>query len=244
MFKPYDLDVIGFSEVPDGDWTARVGRILNMEHVYVGRISSANHKDKFKSILSRTPLSNPHEIEINSKGWSPSSVVGAQTRVRGVPLLVYSTHIPGRPNITKTSEGSAAEIIADTVVPSAAETTDNIVLLGDLNSWPGDGPLNRIESGGMRSMWPDLNIDTTRLSTHRNIESGTESGVIDHIYYNSSSGARAIRGGIIYNAFNPPDENREMDRYQTQWEHYGKPLSDHRPVWAELEYIPAIETAR
>ena len=52
MFKPYNLDIIGFNEVPDGDWTARVGRVLGMKHTYVGKISSANHKDKYKSILS------------------------------------------------------------------------------------------------------------------------------------------------------------------------------------------------
>ena len=56
MFKPYKLDIIGFDEAPDGDWTARVGKVLGMEHSYVGKISSANHKDKYKSILSRTPL--------------------------------------------------------------------------------------------------------------------------------------------------------------------------------------------
>ena len=36
MFRPYRLDLIGFSEVPDGDWTKRVGRALGMKHVYVG----------------------------------------------------------------------------------------------------------------------------------------------------------------------------------------------------------------
>ena len=56
MFKPFKLDMIGFNEVPDGDWTARVGKVLGMSFSYVGKISSANHKDKYKSILSRTPL--------------------------------------------------------------------------------------------------------------------------------------------------------------------------------------------
>ena len=53
MFKPYNLDIIGFNEAPDGDWTARVGKVVGMKHTYVGKISSANHKDKYKSILSR-----------------------------------------------------------------------------------------------------------------------------------------------------------------------------------------------
>lgn len=32
MFRPYKLDIIGFDEVPDGDWTARVGKVLGMKH--------------------------------------------------------------------------------------------------------------------------------------------------------------------------------------------------------------------
>ena len=76
MFKPYNLDIIGFSEVPDGDWTARVGKVLGMKHSYVGTISSANHKDKYKSILSRTPLdgTTEHELRVNRRGfWNPAS---------------------------------------------------------------------------------------------------------------------------------------------------------------------------
>jgi maltose 6'-phosphate phosphatase len=75
MFKPYKLDIIGFDEAPDGDWTARVGKVLGMEHSYVGKTSSANHKDKYKSILSRTPLKGTEEVELRSvtRGWSESS---------------------------------------------------------------------------------------------------------------------------------------------------------------------------
>ena len=93
MFKPYQLDVIGFSEVPGGDWTERVGRILGMEYTYVGEISSANHKDKYKSLLSRTPLTKTHEITIDAKGWAPASMVGAQAIVRRVPIFLYSRNI-------------------------------------------------------------------------------------------------------------------------------------------------------
>ena len=56
VFKPYKLDIIGFNEAPDGDWTARVGKVLGKQYSFVGKISSANHKDKYKTILSRTPL--------------------------------------------------------------------------------------------------------------------------------------------------------------------------------------------
>ena len=30
MFKQYKLDLIGFNEAPDGDWTDRVGKVLGM----------------------------------------------------------------------------------------------------------------------------------------------------------------------------------------------------------------------
>ncbi len=86
MLKPYNFDIIGFSEVPDGNWTAQVGELLGMKYSYVGSISSANHEDKFKSILSRTPLSNMHEIEINADGWTPASMVGAEMEILYVQI--------------------------------------------------------------------------------------------------------------------------------------------------------------
>ena len=94
MFKPYNLDVICFNEVPHGNWTLRVGRELGMKHVHVGKVSSANHKDKYKSILSRFPLLDKSEVAFDSKGWKPASVVTARTNIKGVPLTLYSTHIP------------------------------------------------------------------------------------------------------------------------------------------------------
>jgi hypothetical protein len=37
MFKPYNLDIIGFNEVPDGKWTARVGKVLGMKTQLCGQ---------------------------------------------------------------------------------------------------------------------------------------------------------------------------------------------------------------
>ena len=96
MFKPYNLDIIGFNEVPDGDWTDRVGKVLGMKHTYVGKISSANHKDKYKSILSRIPLRSTveHDLTVQRKrSWNPASVVRAITQINGIPISFYSLHI-------------------------------------------------------------------------------------------------------------------------------------------------------
>jgi endonuclease/exonuclease/phosphatase family metal-dependent hydrolase len=237
MFKPYNFDIICFSEVPGGDWTSQVGKELGMEYSYVGKISSANHEDKFKSILSRTPLSNQHEIEINAEGWAPASMVGAETEIYGLKLLVYSLHIPGRPYFNDKADSSAAEFIANTVIPGI--DAEQFILMGDLNNSLGDAPLNLLENKGLRSTWSDLDIDLQEESTHQHIETGTESGVIDHIYYNRNSLVQVVDGGIIKDAMNPADEDKPMPRYRTEWEKYGKPLSDHRPVWAELSY-PSI----
>ena len=43
MFKQYDLDVICFNEVPNGNWTARVGRVLGLDHAHVVRNDSFMH---------------------------------------------------------------------------------------------------------------------------------------------------------------------------------------------------------
>ncbi|MEE3367740.1 MAG: endonuclease/exonuclease/phosphatase family protein [Planctomycetota bacterium] len=235
MFKPYRLDIIGFSEVPDGDWTERVGRILGMKHVYVGKIASANHKDKYKSILSRTPLAGTHEISVECNGWNPASLVGAETVVHGVPLLVYSTHIPERPANVKSAAGSAAAFIADSVIPKIS--AKHFIIMGDLNNVPGDAALNLIEGKGMRSAWSDLRLNDRILSTHLHIETGRESGLIDHIYFNKRFQAKAVQGGVIYNAFNPPFVDKKMSRSKMHWLQYGKPLSDHRPVWAVLRFV-------
>ena len=87
--------MIGFNEAPDGHWTKRVGKVLGMGHSYVGKISSANHKDKYKTILSRFPLEETGEISLKGVGWNPASAVKAVIRKGGIPITLYSLHICG-----------------------------------------------------------------------------------------------------------------------------------------------------
>ena len=232
MFKPYNLDVICFNEVPHGNWTLRVGSELGMKHVHVGKVSSANHKDKYKSILSRFPLLDKSEVVFDSKGWKPASVVTARTNIKGVPLTLYSTHIPGQPDV----ENSAASFIAKKMLSNSHD--DNLFVLGDFNNLLFEGALKAFKEAGMKSIWRGLSINTDGISTHRHIESGNESGVIDHIFYRSTKNkVKVTNGGVIEKAYNPAKEEIEMDRYKKEWLKYGKPLSDHRPIWAEFTFM-------
>ena len=71
------------------------------------------------------------------------------------------------------------------------------------------------------------------------IESGNESGVIDHIFFRANyTIIKVKRGGIINSAFNAPEAEINMNRYKKEWFKYGKPFSDHRPIWAEFSFRP------
>ena len=211
MFKPYKLDIIGFDEAPDGDWTARVGKVLGMKHSYVGKISSANHKDKYKSILSKTPLEGTEEYELTSTshGWNPASVVRAVTKIDGVSFAFYSLHICK----SKRKVGGHAHGLVSAILPK--ESTERVIVVGDFNNNIGDVAMNTIEEAGYRPTWIDLKIDVSKEFTYNALDPKKSLGVIDHILYNTSGGARVTEGGII-----------ELK----------KPLSDHKPIWAEIVF--------
>ena len=112
MFKTYKLDIIGFDEAPDGDWTARVGKVLGMQYSFVGKISSANHKNKYKTVLSRTPLEGGEEHKLTGRGWNPASVVRATTNIDGVSFAFHSLHI-----CKSNANDGHAHSLATTVLP-------------------------------------------------------------------------------------------------------------------------------
>ena len=222
MFKSYNLDIIGFNEVPDGDWTARVGKVLSMKHSYVGMISSANHKDKYKSILSRTPLEVTAEYELSverRRSWNPASVVKTVTKIDGVPVAFYSLHIC---RSTDSHDTGHAYRLANGVLPK--EKTDRVIVLGDFNNNMGDVAMNMLEASGFRATWKDLKIDVSKEFTYNALKPEQPNlGVIDHIFYNTGSRASTKEGGII-----------ELK----------KPLSDHKPVWAEIAFPKDLKRLR
>ncbi len=222
MFKSYDLDIIGFNEVPDGDWTARVGKVLGMKHSYVGKISSANHKDKYKSILSRTPFEATAEHELSlerRRSWNPASVVKAVTKIDGIAVAFYSLHICR----SKDSHDSGhASRLAKEVLPK--EKTDRVIVVGDFNNNMGDVAMKMLEASGFRPTWKDLKIDVSKEFTYNALKPKEPNlGVIDHIFYNTGSRGSTKDGGII-----------ELK----------KALSDHKPVWAEIAFPKDLKRVR
>jgi maltose 6'-phosphate phosphatase len=216
MFKPFKLDIIGFDEAPDGDWTARVGKVLGMQYSYVGEVSSANHKDKYKTILSRTPLEGTEEYKLTGRGWNPASVVRATTKIKGVPFAFYSLHI-----CRSGAKDGHAYSLATEVLPK--EAMDRVIVVGDYNNNIGDAAMNTIEEAGFRATWKDLKIELSKAFTYNALKPEKSLGVIDHILYSTSSGGRATDGGII-----------ELE----------KPLSDHKPIWAEIVFPRELEKVK
>lgn len=209
MLRPFRLDLIGFCEVPDGDWTARAGRVLGLDHAFVGTVSSAYHTDKYKSILSRAPLLRTGEVFLQvAGGWNPGSVVEADMVFGNVPVRFHSLHI--------CSAGLAkghAHLVADEVLRNRPGCCT--IAVGDYNCLLDSDDMDRLEAAGFRSAWRDLPLDTARLHTYNAFDPAINFGVIDHILYSRAFPCRAVDGGII-----------ELE----------KPLSDHKPVWAELEF--------
>jgi exonuclease III len=80
--------------------------------------------------------------------------------------------------------------------------------------------MKAVEGAGFRPTWNDLKINVSSDFTYNAQKPKKNLGVIDHILYNLDSDGRATDGGII-----------ELE----------KPLSDHKPIWAEITFPRKIK---
>ena len=138
------------------------------------------------------------------------------TEIDGVSIAFYSLHICK----SGASDGHAHSL-ATKVLPK--EATERVIVVGDYNNNIGDAAMKTIEGAGFRPTWNDLNIDVSKAFTYNALNPKKNLGVIDHILYNSSAGAKATDGGII-----------ELE----------KPLSDHKPIWAEIVFPRDLESVK
>ena len=214
MFKPYNLDIIGFNEVPDGDWTARVGKVLGMKLHLCGQNFFRQSQGQIQIHPQSDPLQSTveHELTVQRKrSWNPASVVQAVTQIDGIPISFYSLHIC---RSTDSHNTGHAYRLANEVLPK--DKTDRVIVLGDFNNKMGDTAMKMLEASGYKPTWKDLKVDVSKEFTYNALKpEQPNAGVIDHIFYNNLPRTKVIDGGII-----------ELK----------KPLSDHKPVWAELAF--------
>jgi endonuclease/exonuclease/phosphatase family metal-dependent hydrolase len=236
LLKPLNPDLVLLSEVPKAnrgkdvkDWSLRVAEALGLEHVHVGSSSSAGHKSpkwgdptgnyggKFKSILSRTPLSNGKDIEAEGSGWKRAKPLRAETVIGGKKFAIYSLHLPGyahnkkQPTKIEAYEGSKHKALAEHI--KAEDDDCEVIVGGDFNEWT--------EGIVMQSLLKDAEL-----------ENATKEKSIDHILYSTKSPIKLIKTGRDWG---PKNQNPKNLKCEGCW-------SDHPWVYAKLE-IPASKSS-
>jgi endonuclease/exonuclease/phosphatase family metal-dependent hydrolase len=226
-------DIVLLSEVPKvnrgkkvKDWSRRMADALNLDYVHVGTVSSAGHKSpkwgdptgnyggKFKSILSRTPLTGGQDISVEGSGWKRASAVRVETEIDGRKFALYSLHLPGfahhkkPPTSSAAWEGSKHKALADHI--NAEKESYDVIIGGDFNEWT--------EGLVMQSM-----LKETKM------KNSTQEKSIDHILYSTKNKMKLLQAGRDWGPKNQNKGNVKSDGC----------LSDHPWVWCELE-IPRI----
>ncbi len=217
--KPYNFDVVCFSEAPGGSWTADVAKAMGMNHAVVGRYSTAGHEDKYKSIASRTPLTDYEEV------WMADTlhtVTRAITKIDDQEIAIYAVHFPFGWRDQAHIDETTGKVKAFIDYLKERQSEELSIAMGDFNfvlsTETYRSPYYEMfEDLGLKASWRDLGIDVKVLSSMHGVSEKRDTAnigrVIDHILYPSSR-VKALAGDII-----------EMDH----------PLSDHKPVWALLE---------
>jgi endonuclease/exonuclease/phosphatase family metal-dependent hydrolase len=192
-------DVICLSEVPGQGWTKKLGELLGMKYSYEGKTASGNHMEeyrdktgdyfgKYKSILSKYPLENPHEIILKGDRWSPAGAVAATIKVsKKKSVLVFSLHIPtGIDNPEKSKACFLAQVLKNNY-----SGYDRVILAGDFNDRYHSEPMKCLYDLGFKNPYSSLNIDLSHsCSLSRENNNGK---VIDHILY---KGLKVKKAGI------------------------------------------------
>lgn len=215
--KEYDLDIVGFSEAPGGNWTNEVAEVLGLDHVVVGQYSTAGHDDKYKSIVSKTPLYDTEEFLMTD---TLHTVTEAKTMIDGKEIVIYSVHFPFGWRDQAHIDETTAKISSFVDYLKEKQEDEISIAIGDFNFIPSNNESESMyhelfKDAGLDFSWDDLGVDVTNKNTHNALEPEDEGNgnVIDHIMYNPDN-AEAVEGSII-----------EMNR----------PLSDHKPVWAKIQ---------
>ena len=204
--KSFYLDIRSLEECPilidknSGveEFYSIIGKALGMEYFYIGDISSGNHwiewgKDKtgkyagkYKVILSKTPILQSKEFALEGKGWTHSSTIRIETKIKNKELTFYSLHIPGSAGVV---EGSVMKNLVDVVLMK--DTSKRIIVMGDFNDLPETNAMQYIFNSGFKSVWDDVEDAEQYIDKYKY-------GQIDNILINKNSGMKAE---IAYSIF-------------------------------------------
>lgn len=176
-----DPDIVFLGEVPQRDWITKVSAASGLEYSLRGIVSSATHNDKYKAILSRTPITNACEVALFADGsWNPASAVRGTTTIDGVDVALWSTHI------ANTKGKGHAWVLADAV---GQDQSKNLILGGDLNLFVDSPGMQAIRDAGLMSAWDSPGAEPE----NNNTVVGREVGVIDHVMVRPGKDV-AVRG--------------------------------------------------
>ena len=219
VLKSYDFDVVCFSEAPGGYWTKKVAGVMGMNYVAVGKYTTAGHKDKYKTIASRTPLYGVEEILMAD---TLHTVTKAMTKISDKEIGIYSVHFPFGWRDQAHIDETTGKVTAFVDYLKKLHGKEVPVVMGDFNFIPTNSEkistYHELFVGlGLDVHWKGLGIDATKINTYNALKPEDEGNgdVIDHVMYQAASW-KVLDGGIV-----------EM----------GRPLSDHKAVWALLEYM-------
>lgn len=215
--KLFDFDVVCFSETPEGDWTKEVGSVLGLNYVVVGKYPTAGHDNKYKTIISRTPLYDSEEVLMAD---TLHTVTKAKTKINNIEIVIYSVHFPFGWRDQAHIDETTGKITSFANYLKVRQNEDMAVVMGDFNFIPSNSenksPYYEMFVGiGLDVTWKELRIDCTKYNSWDAFKTEDKGNgeVIDHIMYNPKK-MKAMEGHII-----------EME----------KPLSDHKPVWATFQ---------
>ena len=230
-------DIVLLSEVPIAnrgkkveDWSQRMAKALGLGHVVVGNSSSAGHKapkwvdmsgdynGKYKSILSRTPLSKVKNVLPEGSGWARASALRVETEIAGRKFALYSLHLPGyahhkkQPSKIEAWHGSKQKSLADHI--NAEDSSYDIIVGGDFNEWT-DGLV-------MKSFVQSTQLKNT-VTPHS----------IDHVLYSTKHKMKLLDVRRDWGPKNQNDKNVKSNGC----------LSDHPWIYCEFE-IPTASGSK
>jgi maltose 6'-phosphate phosphatase len=215
--KQYNFDVVCFSEAPGGDWTKKVGDAMGLEFFVVGIYSTAGHEDKYKTIVSKTPLYSFEEVLMAD---TLHTATKAKTKINDTEISIYAVHFPFGWRDQAHIDETTNKIVTFINYLKTNQKDEISVVAGDFNFIPSNADSTSMYYEmfveiGMDVTWKELGIDFTKRNTWNALEPKDKGNgeVIDHIIYNRQK-MKVLDGEII-----------EME----------KPLSDHKPVWTLLE---------